>query len=527
MVKAWLRKQTVRAYSALGGQTRSYSAAKVGRHTRDWKAFLTSADEEVWRDLTALRARSRSLARDDDYFKSFLRKLVANVIGPKGFTTLVQTQIGLMAEGAEHGNTKIQRDRKLNKTVEDAFWKWSKKRHASASEKLSWLDLQKLCVETLAVDGEAFFRIIYGRNAFGFSLQQIDADWLDTNYNERLPNGNRIVMSVEMDAYDRVLYYHLTPPRHSYYGVVRDHGIAPEGKRVRVPASEMIHVFVSHRPGQTRGVPFAHTAMGRMRQLDKYEEAELINAIVGASKMGFVMPDVETIWEDGAQMAEGSEAPIVDTVVPGLIQKLPAGWKFESFDPKSPTAVFSQFCKHILRGIASGLGISYNTLADDLESVNYNSLRSGALSDRDIYRGYQEFIKEHFCEPVFESWLNVANGSPYLRIPERDMERVLDGALFVGRGWEWVDPKNEAEANIAEHFAGMRPLTEILAERGKTLEETLETYKYERELLASYGLSFTAVSDGNGTGNNAGDSKTSGADSKAKPDTGTDKGTGS
>jgi lambda family phage portal protein len=458
--------------------------------------MMTSADEEIWQSLRTLRARSRALARDDDYFKNYLRKLKNNVVGHCGMTMKVEAQLEYDPNaGTAHGNSLSSKDRKLNRTVEAAWSIWCKKTYASVSTKLSFNDLERLCIESVAVDGEAIFRKIVGRNVFGFSLQQIDPDWLDENYNEKLPNGNRVVMSVEMDKYDRPLFYHFTPPRHSYYGVVRDFGIAPEGKRIPVPADEIIHCFLNHRPGQTRGVPMAHTVIGRIRDLDRYEEAEVVNATVSASKMGFISPDVDSPSETGADIGSNGEnakkeTPILDKVEPGIIQKLPAGWTFEAFDPKAPTTVFAAFCKQILRGIAAGLGISYNLLTGDLEGVNYSSLRSAALDERDEWKALQHWMINHFYEPVYEAWLLYSVGSPYLRISESDVIKVIDVA-FKPRGWAWVDPQKDAEANATELEAGTATYTEVLAEKGVDFEAHMERIKYERDLIKALGLEFS------------------------------------
>src|ERR1051326_4179110 len=379
MIRNFIHKAAVRVAKCTS--TRGYAAARIHRLTSDWMTALTSADEEIWKDLRELRARSRQLYRDDDYFKNFIRKLKNNVVGHKGMTMKVEAQLEpSTVEG--HGNTKLEKDRKLNKQVETAWYTWSKKKYASASTKLSFCDLERLCIESVAIDGEAIFRYIYDTNEFGFALQQIDPDWLDEWNNEKLPNGNNIVMSVEMDKYDKPVRYWLTPPRRSYYGVVRDLGITPQAKRIPVDAEEILHCFISNRPGQTRGVPMAHTVIGRIKDLDRYEGAELTNKTVSASKMGFISPGVDSpveLSELNDESDPKKATPILDAVEPGTIQKLPRGWTFEQFDPKSDDGNFATFCKQVLRGIAAGLGIGYNLLTGDLEGVNYSSLRSAEI----------------------------------------------------------------------------------------------------------------------------------------------------
>lgn len=486
------RKLLNRVRSAFGLSTRGYAAARISRLTSDWITALTSADEEIWKDLRALRARSRALLRDDDYFKNYIRKLKNNVVGHNGMTMKVEAQLEPSTVQA-HGNAKVEKDRKLNKLVEGAWYKWSKKKYASVSTKLSFCDLERLCIESVAVDGEAFFRYIYNTNDFGFALQQIDPDWLDEWFNEKLPNGNNVVMSVEMDKYDKPVNYWLTPPRHSYYGVVRDFGIAPQGKRIPIPAEEILHCFISMRPGQTRGVPMAHTVIGRIKDLDRYEGAELTNKTVAASKMGFLTPGVDSPV-DLADLSDASnpvkETPILDAVEPGVLQKLPRGWTFSQFDPKDNDGAFATYCKQVLRGIAAGLGIGYNLLTGDLEGVNYSSLRSAALDERDEWRALQYWMIASFYEPIYEAWVSIAAGSEFLPIPQSIISKIIN-ATFKPRGWPWVDPEKDAQANAIELAAGTTSYTEVFADKGLDFEEQMERVKYERDYIESLGLEFT------------------------------------
>lgn len=343
-------------------------------------------------------------------------------------------------------------------------------------------------MESVAVDGEAIFRFIYNRNDFGISLQQIDPDWLDEQFNELLPNGNRVVMSVEMDQYDKPVRYWLTPPRHSYYGVVRSHGIAPQGKRVAVDAEEIVHCFLSTRPNQTRGVPMAHTVIGRIKDLDRYEGAELTNQTVSASKMGFISPGVDS----PVDLSDLNEEPltILDSVEPGTLQQLPRGWQFQEFNPQGPTSVFAVYCKQILRGIAAGLGIGYNLLTGDLEGVNYSSLRSAALDERDEWKALQTWLIGSFHEPVYEAWLATATGSSYLPLSQSVISKVVN-ACFKPRGWAWVDPEKDAKANALELEAGTTTYTDIFAEKGLDFEEQVERRAYEQKYIKSLGLEFT------------------------------------
>jgi Bacteriophage capsid protein len=45
---------------------------------------------------------------------------------------------------------------------------------------------------------------------------------------------------------------------------------------VRVPASEIIHLFRPLRPGQIRGEPWLARALVKLNELDQYDDAELV-----------------------------------------------------------------------------------------------------------------------------------------------------------------------------------------------------------------------------------------------------------
>ena len=102
-------------------------------------------------------------------------------------------------------------------------------------------------------------------------------------------------MGVEVDDFGKAVTYHLLGEHPG------DHEFANSysRKHVRVPADQMLHVFLPERAHQTRGVPMLATAIGALKMLHGYREAELVAARVAASKMGFITsPDGEGLsWK--------------------------------------------------------------------------------------------------------------------------------------------------------------------------------------------------------------------------------------
>lgn len=457
---------------------RSYQAGVVNRLTSDWLASQTSTRSELRMYLRNIRGRSRDLARNNDYIKKFLSMCKSNIIGPAGIRLQVRAKRSTDALMAEL-------DRDLNQVVEDAFKKWARKETCSASGKLSWLDAQRLFVSTLARDGEVLVRKLKTRkkdNPFGFTLRFIDVAWLDETHNYLLPDGNRIVMGVEVDDHDKPQAYWLTPPgdEFTYPGAMAGGG-ADARRRVRVPADQIIHAYLCDDENQTRGVPWAHTAMLRSKMLNGYEEAELVAARVGACKGGFLKPPEDRPFN-------GEEpATTIESVEPGMVQELPAGYSWESYDPTHPNTNYGNFVKGVLMGVAAGLGVTYTSLTGDLSSVNYSSIRAGLLEERDVWRALQQFVIEHFCSDVYADWLESAWLSGALEIPIEDYDRVQE-PTWQARGWTWVDPLKDVQATILAINNALATRSDALAEQGEDFEEVVLQLAQEKQLLSENGI---------------------------------------
>ena len=449
---------------------RNFSAASTGRLYSSWTTFNQSADAELRYNLTALRARSRELENNNDYAKKFFRMVKTNIIGRDGI--ILQSQVM---------NDSGKPDELARKRIEEAWAKWIKKGICEVSGKYSFRDIQKLVISSVARDGEILVRIIKGfDNDFRFSLQLIEADHLDEKMNETLPNanGNKVKMGVEYDVWNKPVAYHIfnLHPGDVFFG-------SSFGEKIRVPASEMLHVFHPMRISQTRGIPWMHSAMTRLNMIGAYEEAELVASRIAAAKGGFY--EIENADEYTGD-AHDEDQPMQE-VEPGVFETLPQGWKFKEFDPQHPTTAFKDFVKSILRGISSGLDVSYNYLANDLEGVNYSSIRAGVLDERDVWKDLQKFLIEHFHVPIFEKWLEMALLTQQIALPFSKYEKYAI-AKWQPRGWPWVDPSKDIQAKILEINSGLNTGAAIAAEQGKDLEEIYKQLAFEMQLIKKYGL---------------------------------------
>lgn len=460
---------------------RKYDAAIVSRLTASWTGSALSANAEIYRSIDTLRMRSRDLANNNTYARKFLSMVADNIVGANGF--VLQARVydapGKPDTGANDG-------------IEAAWQAWCSRGVCDASGQHSFRDMCELLARGAARDGEFMVRILRGRdagNAFGFALQVLDVDRIDTQYNRVEPDSNEIRMGVEVNQWGRPVAYWLKTAHPGDMWMVSSQNRSD--RRIRIPATDIIHRFRADRPEQLRGVPWLHASMTQLNNLGGYEEAAIIAARVGASKMGFfTSPD-----GDMSPLADGvaeNAIPYTDAD-PGTFGTLPAGYDFQPFNPDYPHAMFGDFVKAALRGAASGMDVSYADLANDLEGVNYSSIRQGCLTERSMWMAKQQWFIDAFLEPVYAEWVKsalafgqivLANGSP---LPAEKLDK-FKGHAWQPRRWQWVDPLKDIEASVAAINAGLKAPQDVAAEMGLDYEDVLVKLKQAEDLRAKIGV---------------------------------------
>ena len=460
----------------------AYKGAEVSHLTKTWNRTNASGDTEIRYGLPLLRAGARERSRNDEYAKRFLRMVVINIMGAKGITfqSKVKQKSGKKLDAA--ANTRIEAD----------FKDWGKRRNSpDVTGKLSWRGIQKAILKTVARDGEIIVRKVKGfPNKYRYALQLIESDQLDDTYNKTLPNGNEIRMGVELNEWKRPVAYWLLVKNPGDYAFPNSVG---RFKRIRIPAEDIIHVYDPDRVNDTRGITWMHASMFSMRMLAGYEEAELVAARTAAIKSGqYIAPDGDP--HVGKEEIESGD--YTTDAEPGVLDVAPEGYKLETLQWDHPAGNFPPFVNQVSRRMASGFGVSFHGLTGNLEKVNFSSIRSGTLEERDNWTEHQQTFIEDFCELVYQGWLEMwllRPGNPYTPM---DYDR-LDASKWIPRTWAWVDPKKDVEAAILGLEAGLITYEDVLAERGKDFLEHVVALVAEKKVLEEAGLSFnTSNSDG-------------------------------
>ena len=476
-------KAAYRAFTApwrQAAQRGGYEGARITNYM-DFATRLEAAHKERMRDLGALRAHSRDLAKNNAYMKSYRDLCVTNIIGPDGID-FENNLIDL------HGKPQDG----INDIVEAAHEDW--KRAVTADGQSSWFDFEQLVTASLAVDGEAFVHLLRGHGAHGLLLELIDPDRIDHNLNTALNNGRRIIMGIEVDEKFKPLAYyvrtaHPTDPQ----------GVTPGKPYItRVPADEILHVYLDDRTNGVRGIPWASACMVHLDMLHRLWTSALAAANAESDRLGIIKgapnlngEELREIGQDDKGNPLFTPASVAKTITSEMASYsgIPLGLDVEFPPPQHPNPVLGDFTKFLLKGIAAGLQVSYHSLAGDVAEANYSSLRASLLTERDSWRKIQHSIIGKFHEKITKifvemSWLS---GKIAIDAPPDEFYRPI----WWPRSWDWVDPQKDVQAEVIALKNRITNYQRILGKRGLDWREEFKQMVIEEKFAEEIGLDLT------------------------------------
>jgi lambda family phage portal protein len=483
VLKAWLADRTAQKALLSKARTgqRMYAGAAMSRLNSDWTALNTSADSEIITSLRTLRARSRELVRDNEYAKAAIRLIKNNVVGDG---------IGMQAQVKTAGGKLLTN---VNDSIEDTFEDWADKDTCDPAGKLSFSDMERLIMGSIPENGEVLIRKVrlpFGKGRIPYALELIEADRLVDQWSvARADNGNVIRMGVEQNKWGRPVAYWLYPTHPGDY----QFQAFVESALIRVPADEIIHLFIPERIGQTRGVPWFHATLKRLRNMAGYEEAEIVAARAAASIVGIIESEEGVLPDDPDDDEAAERAPPTLTMEPGTFQQLQPGEKFTGFNPSRPNAGMDPFMRYMLRAFATGVGVSYASVSGDYSQSNYSASRLALLDDRDMWRVLQGWLIRNFRQQVHRDWMEAAVLAGELSIPDYYTKpKKYWSVRFKPRGWSWIDPAKEVAAYKAAVRSGFMTVSDVigLTSDHSDAEDVFKQRRAELDMMSDLKLVF-------------------------------------
>lgn len=479
MIEKLLNKIGLTTKSALQKEyDRGWASGRLMRFQQDWSIARHEINNEIKSDLPALRARVADLRKNNPIVSAYAIDNRVSIIGPEGFDLQPMVK---RADGSD--------DNYANTIIKNEFELWGNRETASLNQRYSFLMLEYLFAEELFVKNELIIRKYtsggaVNNNRWRFTIEILNPDWIDHDYDAILQNGNIVVMGVEFDRYKRIRGIWIKE-KDLYSEVVG--GFESYSRRIRIDASELIIAFDPLSYNQVHGVTPLAASMLKIKNLDMWDDYNLENAKFSAAKMGFITKNEKSIGAYRGYDEEDERGKYMD-LEGGTIEELGIGEDFKQFDPKFPSDQHAAFVRSMSRIISAGIGRDQSALLGDRENETYSSARTGELKNRANYAYQQSIMKEMVLTPLYEAWLSSALLSGAL-----DPLRYVNYNRYRNHYWQgyvrpWVDQQKEIQANILAEKYGYKSKIQIVSEMGNRYEDILRDKAHEKKLEGKYGV---------------------------------------
>ncbi len=464
--RAALKRQAARSKLQLMGGSRKYEGASNSDRLKLWNPSDSSANEEVRGGAVSLRKRARELRRNNAYAHRAVQVITTNVVG-SGIKPVFKIK-----------------NKAMKKFFDESWDRWAEKSKDSDFDRFHTLQgLQSQVMDAVVESGECFVvrKRLPVANGVPLKLQVLEADFLDTSFNQDLSGGGRVRQGIEFNQRGERVAYHFYRSHPGEKALV---GYQNGIEKIRVPASQVRHIYDKKRPGQIRGVSFLHPVMIRLRDLDIFQDASLKKQQISACFSAFIYNSTGDPLENTYSSA--SEWELLEKLDSGTIETLPPGTDIRFADPPASDS-YGDFVKTELMAIASGLGITYEALTQDYGNVNFSSARMGFLEfQRNIKRWQNEIVISQFLDGVFEWFVDAIQFAPGAQNFNITPEKVQ--VTWTTPAREMIDPAKEVPAARDAVKAGFKSISEVIRSQGYNPSEVFEERAQELELLKSLGI---------------------------------------
>jgi lambda family phage portal protein len=351
------------------------------------------------------------------------------------------------------------------------LWKdWAESPSCSIDGRSTFYAMQYLAIRTIFEAGEVLIRRYVRPGApVPLRLQVLEPDHLDTAKDlDRGEAGGPIIQGVEFAADGSRAAYWLFP--------VHPGNTRSSSQSRRVPAADVLHVYDTERAGQARGISWLGAAIVPMKDLDEFEDAELMKQKIAACFAAFVTDLDGAGTHTGLEDEDDDELEVFE---PGMIKYLPPGKEVTTASP--PAAVEAGFTARHLRKAAAAMGVTYEDLTGDYSQVNFSSARMARLVHwGDVYAWQHHMMIPLLCRGVWEWFVDAAGTAGNLRGPV--------GADWTPPPMPMIEPAQEGLALQRLVRTGAMTHNEMVRQQGGDPESHWDEFEEGLKALDARGI---------------------------------------
>ena len=313
-------------------------------------------------------------------------------------------------------------------------------------------------------------------------------DYIDI-YKKNRENGNRIVNGVEINRLGTVVAYWFC---NGYkYEPMQKEWARVEAFGEKTGNPNVIHIFDAERCEQYRGVPFLAPVLECIKQLTRYQEAEVMAAVINGLFTVFIKTDSGNDDVDFGGVEDETSVDDNDDnyyeLGNGLINYLKEGESIEIADAKRPNSNFDPFVKAFCKYIGAALEIPVELLLLEF-TASYSASRGALLQAWKAFRMRRSWFSKDFCQPVFELWFAEAVSKGRINAPGFFNNPILRKAYtrctWNGPAAGQLDPVKEAQGASLRIGAGLSTRErECIEINGSDFDENAEQLIIEQRKM--------------------------------------------
>jgi lambda family phage portal protein len=460
--------------------TNSFESANQRRRLKSWQPTQNTINTILASQGQLLRARARDAVRNNPHAVAAVESFAANLIGT-----------GIKPSSLIKDQPDVRED------IMETWLDWTDL--ADADGLADFYGMQTIVARSIFEAGECFIRFRNRRPEDGMAVpmqvQLLESEMCPYWINRPATNGNWIMNGIELDLRGKRAAYWFLPYHPGDRPIETFVGTDP----VRVPASEVLHIFKCTRPGQMRGVPLVTPALVRMFLLDQYDDAELERKRIAAMFAGFVTTATpeDVLPIDGIDTTAPQENIGLSGLEPGTMQTLLPGEDIKFSEPADVGGSYEAYQYRQQLAMFAALGIPYSLATSDLRRANYSSLRGSIVEFRRRLEQFQHnIIVFQMCAPIWRRWLDTAVLAEAIEIAPSDYlakQAYYQRAKWIPQRNDWVDPLKDRQAEKLAVDAGFKSRSDVVEAEGSDPEENDQRIKADHDREEALGLEFPVV----------------------------------
>lgn len=495
-----------------------------------WSPPVQSVDADILPEKQTVDARSRDMMRNDAFVQGGGNLHKDNIVGAHYL---------LNARPASKTIFGKQDDKWEEEFQEEVEEKWE----LYSDSPDCWVDAARMnnftahvrmAVGIHLMAGEMLATVEWVRDdgaPFNTAIQMIELDRLSTRLDDPSSMMDPNVRGgVRFNARGAPTAYQIRTYQLNDYGPLPFQMPTWKEVEARKPwgRQQVIHLFESIRPEQTRGITEMAAALKAMKITHTWRDINVQHALTQAMYAAAITSDLpsEQVF---AQLGGGAATPdavsaAITNYAEGYLSSIASyvgnarglqidnvkiphlfpGTKLDLLSPGKGGPLGTEFEQSLLRYIASAMGVSYEQLSRDYTKTNYSSARAAMNETWKFMQSRKKMIADRFASIVYRLWLEEAINKGEITSLPRGAAGLLytSGRLnlkfdaisrcdWIGASRGQIDEYKETQAAVLRINSGLSTAEDELARLGKDWRSVYRQLRREAEMRKALGLIFT------------------------------------